>query len=1472
MKRSLLLVFVVLFAFIGLFSLATLLAVPEAQAVPLDSDTIAAPPLPPPPVNDPTAITADPYIALVKSPTYYDAANVSIENVTSFFVDEYEAWDRYQLGEFDTIGVPGDLVATVEGSPHASELYVTPKLATTYYGFSADVAPMDNALLRAALATALDRAQLISAAPTMGGYEQPTLTFTPPGAFGYVDGYATGVGHPYSPTLALDLLAASGYTGSPTITLMTNDSPNRIAMADAARQMWIDTLGVTVTVEVMDWVSYIDLLHNGDASERPGIFCLGWGADYPDAYNFLYDALIGGPNPEHYDNPNYNAVLAAAAAELDPVARADLYRQAESYLVMTDTAISPIYSYVNYDVTRDTLNRTYRQMGQHLDEWSFASPESLELTWGEPDSLDPAFGYNDYIEQLFLGLTDYDPVTNEAVPELATGWEVSPDAMVYTFTLRSDAFWTDGNPVTAYDAAYGVNRSMTDPDSFYGEYLAMRIQAVTPLDATHVRFDLHEPAVYFPALVAMPAARPQPQWAIEMYGSDWTRPENIVSNGPYELAAWVAAPHLRIDMIGSGPPAEGGNTGFHIQYWNDGGLQADNVTIEHTLEYGTVYLMDTSGFPVSGSGMPGDPLVWDVGPLPPYSFGEFELFLGVTAVQSEMISNTVYITTTTPDDQSQLWERKVGWNDIVVANDTHLSVNKWLEDPFIAPGQDITYGIDVCNGFPQGSSASTPVVITDILPSELTLQSWWSDGNYWYDDSGSAGQNLVLERPSVPGYWCDTIKVMAHVAEGTLPGTQIDNTAVITASSDLEPGDNQSSYNDLVVNYTDLALTMSGDPDPVMQGQPLTYTLTVYNNGPLPASDVIITDTLPVGAVVANMPGNCADMGAQVVCTLGSVPYPGNAFVDIVVIPTQAGTAVNAAEVKTVEFETYPIDNFASLSTIVAPASTDPLIFEVMPDYGFNDQATSITILGYNFQPGALVYLDDISLPGVVFVNDTELQVDVPPGLLPGTYDVWVENPDAGTAVLLNGFTVLQNQPPQVTAVTPSQGPDDIPVTIDIFGSNFAGGSSATLQPGYIPLNAVFVDDTHLRAVVPSFLATGTYTVQVDNPDESSDALPDAYEIIDAATNTDLYADPSDMWNIPYNIRLGDPTTPQIGLNVRRLGGAAALPSVSVDFFLGAPNGDFIGQSDALLLSPNSSQSTIPLDWSPPGVGTFTLYAVIDPADSVTETIETNNTVSRTITVLPPSPADDTPPDIIEFIVNDGAPSANSPQVTLNITATDAESGATSVLYIEYEYDLSGGGWVPVQVTDWLSYTEASVAYPWALLPSPGLHYLQAWVADEAGNISVPALQFINYQPDVIPLSAGQVHVYRENLMVGDGRQVRLTSLDGGTMDFYVWAPDATLVELHEGVNGFAEIVFTADQDGVYQIEVEGQTNAQYQLEIISAAPGVPQTSNRFEPDEILRARDRPFMLPDDEPDDGVGLPLAPTNSVKIMLPIVLRN
>jgi oligopeptide transport system substrate-binding protein len=252
--------------------------------------------------------SVDRTLVLEKNPDYYDAGSVLITQATATFLDPDTAWTRYQAGDLDTIAPPGSALDTIKASPtYSPQLHVYPGTLTEIYGFSHDVPPFDNPLVRAAFSAAIDRERMIDEALT--GDELPALTYTPPRHFGHVDGYAEGIGHPFSPTVAAQLLADSGYTGVPTITLMVSTSDKHLAVAREVRDIWYETLGISVTVEHLAWDEYLKLLREGSAEERPGVWRVGWGSDYADAHNW-HGVAFGFYGPwTRYDNPDYYALV-----------------------------------------------------------------------------------------------------------------------------------------------------------------------------------------------------------------------------------------------------------------------------------------------------------------------------------------------------------------------------------------------------------------------------------------------------------------------------------------------------------------------------------------------------------------------------------------------------------------------------------------------------------------------------------------------------------------------------------------------------------------------------------------------------------------------------------------------------------------------------------------------------------------------------------------------------------------------------------------------------------------------------------------------------------------------------------------------------------------------------------------------------------------------------------------------------------
>ena len=191
----------------------------------------------------------------------------------------------------------------------------------------------------------------------------------------------------------------------------------------------------------------------------------------------------------------------------------------------------------------------------------------------EPKSLDPqrATGVteNKIISSLIEGLIAYHP-TDDTLPEpgVAESWEPNEDASVWTFKIRDDAFWSNGDPVTARDFVYSYQR-MLDP-AFPGEYAQMLYQlrngeayktgeitefskvGVSAVDDKTLRMELVGPTPYFLDMLKHYSWYPVHPATIEAHGGpldlsgEWTLPGNFVGNGPFVLEDWLPNQYIRV--------------------------------------------------------------------------------------------------------------------------------------------------------------------------------------------------------------------------------------------------------------------------------------------------------------------------------------------------------------------------------------------------------------------------------------------------------------------------------------------------------------------------------------------------------------------------------------------------------------------------------------------------------------------------------------------------------------------------------------------------------------------------------------------------------------------------------------------------------------------------------------------------------------------------------------------------------------
>ena len=197
-----------------------------------------------------------------------------------------------------------------------------------------------------------------------------------------------------------------------------------------------------------------------------------------------------------------------------------------------------------HPVTGEALADDQTFVYRILDEHSSVDPQVVEDVTG-----------SELVRDLFEGLYNQDADGN-LVPGVALSHTVNDTKDVYTFTLRDNAKWSNGDPVTAHDFVYAWKRAvdpeLASPYAWYVELMSIQngadiIAGNTAIDELGVKaIDDHTLEVslsaslpYFPTMVTHATTFPVHKGTVEAHGADWTKPGNIVSNGAYVLTEHI---------------------------------------------------------------------------------------------------------------------------------------------------------------------------------------------------------------------------------------------------------------------------------------------------------------------------------------------------------------------------------------------------------------------------------------------------------------------------------------------------------------------------------------------------------------------------------------------------------------------------------------------------------------------------------------------------------------------------------------------------------------------------------------------------------------------------------------------------------------------------------------------------------------------------------------------------------------------
>lgn len=236
------------------------------------------------------------------------------------------------------------------------------------------------------------------------------------------------------------------------------------------------------------------------------------------------------------------------------------------------------------------------------------------------------------------------------------------------------------------------------------------------------------------------------------------------------------------------------------------------------------------------------------------------------------------------------------------------------------PGSSVDITANVRNN---GPAVASNVLLRASIAGPWSLQSG-SGGGF---TCAPVGGVLECRRDTLAAGAAETLTLRGQVQANASGGPLTAALAVASAVNDPTPGNNAQNLSIAIAvppppAGADVSITKTDSIDPVAFGQRFDYILTVRNQGPAPATDVVIRDTLPAGLtfVAAAGAGLSCTGGATVECRAAAPLAPGAQLVATVTVdaPSVSGTVVNEATVSTSANDPIPANNRAQQSTSVS--------------------------------------------------------------------------------------------------------------------------------------------------------------------------------------------------------------------------------------------------------------------------------------------------------------------------------------------------------------------------------------------------------------------------------------------------------------------------------------------------------------------------------------------------------------------------
>jgi uncharacterized repeat protein (TIGR01451 family) len=502
---------------------------------------------------------------------------------------------------------------------------------------------------------------------------------------------------------------------------------------------------------------------------------------------------------------------------------------------------------------------------------------------------------------------------------------------------------------------------------------------------------------------------------------------NTANNSASASTTVLSAADLSVSVIDSPDPVTtGGALSYTVTASNAGPSQATNVTVTSTLPSGVAFV-DAGGVGWTCSAI-GQQVTCTTAAMP---LGAAQpITIDTTAPTSDgSITETSSISTSTTDPGAN---NNSASQSTTVNAPSDLSLALSASPTAAAAASTLTYTIGITD---LGPRDATNLVVTDRLP-DGNVQFVSATGIGW--TCALAGQIVTCTRPLLIVGAAPSIAI--QITTPPVNGGLVDQASVTASTADLDTSNNAASVATNVFDSADLSITASETPAPVRIGTSFSYTLSVANDGPTPATAVEVDDTLPDGATFVSASGagwTCSSTGQAVTCMRPSLAIASSApaITIVATAPATAGTMTNAATASSATSDPDATNNTVSTGTLanlfadlsVAISDTpDPVQGTPFQGCSNNDCTTytiSTTNAGPDFATGLKVV---ITLPN----NGTFFNCVGPGWVCPA--------PSNGTITCTRGGTLGLTSPPDITLVwkAPSPGGFSILVSPTVSGTS----------------------------------------------------------------------------------------------------------------------------------------------------------------------------------------------------------------------------------------------------------------------------------------------------------------------------------------------------------------------------------------------------------------------------------------------------